>query len=121
VNDAVMSCTMGIFPSRYEPWGLTIMEAGALLALGVTTNSSGAGSFIQKIFKEVKKGLIVLNVKQKNDDQISNDLSEIMKSIVLMDKDSLLELSINARNIAEQLDWRIQINNYVKAYNMAVK
>ena len=38
-----------------------------------------------------------------------------------MDKDSLLELSINARNIAEQLDWRIQINNYVKAYNMAVK
>ncbi len=120
VNDAVMSCTMGVFPSRYEPWGMTIMEAGALLALGVTTNASGAGAFIKKL-GEGNTGLKVLELENKSDSQISEELSEIMKEVVLMDKDLLLESSIKARNIAEQSDWRIQIKNYVAAYNMALK
>ncbi|MBR9679836.1 MAG: hypothetical protein GOU99_02175, partial [Candidatus Altiarchaeota archaeon] len=39
--------SMGVFPSRYEPWGYTTMESAASISSAVTTDRSGFGRAVK--------------------------------------------------------------------------
>ena len=43
---------MGIFPSYYEPWGYTPMEAIAMGVPAVTSDLSGFGAYVQSNVKD---------------------------------------------------------------------
>lgn len=118
VQDAVMGSTLGVFPSRYEPWGLTVIEAGALMNMAVTTTYSGVGRFVLSNTDQSKRpGIRVLDIES----DIVSGLTDIMNEVVFMDKDELLMKMSDARQIAELSDWVIQIKNYEKAHNFEEK
>ena len=45
--NAMMACHVGVFPSYYEPWGYTPLEAAALGCQSITTDLAGYGKFMK--------------------------------------------------------------------------
>lgn len=122
VSDAVMGTTMGVFPSRYEPWGYTVMEAGAMMSMSVTTNSSGVGRFILKNTDQSQKpGIQVVDVENKTQKEIVLQIANIMEEIVSMDDNTLLQKKIDARRVAELNDWEKLVDNYINAHNISLE
>ena len=58
---------LGVFPSFYEPWGYTPLEAAALGVSSVTTDLAGFGKYIQKKGKKKYPGVFVLKRMDKKD------------------------------------------------------
>jgi glycogen(starch) synthase len=122
-QDFVIGTSMGVFPSRYEPWGYTPFETAALRVLSLTTDVAGFGSFIQEYSKKIgKKPFIkVLRVKDRRKDEIVKDLADILEECVFLEKEERMKAKIETRFLVEKLDWKYQIKNYLQAHSLALK
>jgi glycogen(starch) synthase len=119
--ESMIGCHLGVFPSLYEPWGYTPLEAGALGASAVTTDLAGFGRFIDKKKAPDDKGIFVLKRLNKKDDEIIKSLSDFMFWFQALDKYDRVQNNLDARNLAAMADWKILIENYINAHNLAVK
>ncbi len=117
--NATIPCALGVFPSYYEPWGYTPLEAAAVGIPAVTTNLAGFGKFIKNLEKVVgNKGISVLEMN-KSKDEIINDLMKIMYETSNIPTNQLVDRRIKAKELAALADWKILIVNYMKAHRMA--
>jgi Glycosyl transferases group 1./Glycogen synthase. len=49
VREAIQGCHLGVFPSYYEPWGYTPLEAAAEGVPAITSDFSGLGRFMKRL------------------------------------------------------------------------
>ncbi|MFH0875847.1 MAG: glycosyltransferase [archaeon] len=120
--ESIMGSHLGVFPSYYEPWGYTPLEAGALGVASLTTDLAGFGRYIEKTDNGKKnKGIFVLKRQNKKDEEIIDDLSSIMYNYTTFSKQDRIENKLKAKRIASMADWKLLIENYIKAHNMAVE
>ena len=112
---------LGIFPSYYEPWGYTPLEAGALGVPAVTTDLAGFGRYIKERQKSGQTGIFVLPRFNRTDDETVTDLSNVMYNYALLSKQQRVETKIEAKNLAQTADWKSFIEFYVKAHSLAVE
>ncbi|MBN2422660.1 hypothetical protein JXB41_05505 [Candidatus Woesearchaeota archaeon] len=118
--ESIIGSHLGLFPSYYEPWGYTPLETGALGVASLTTDLAGFGRFIQKKENEKKnKGIFVLKRHNRNDEDVINELADIMYLFSTFSKEDRIENKLKAKRIASMADWRLLIENYIKAHNMA--
>lgn len=115
--EATMPCTLGVFPSYYEPWGYTPLECATMGIPSVTSDLSGFGKFIKD---HDGKGIYVLKMENRSDKQITEDLSEIMYTVSTMPTNELVNMRMQAKELSYMADWKSLINNYIKAYNIAL-
>jgi len=122
-QDFVVATSMGIFPSRYEPWGYTPFETAALRVLSLTTDVAGFGSFILEHSKKVgkKTAIKILRIIGRTKKEIVKDLSDMMENCFFLDKEERIKEKMETRYLVEKLDWKYQINNYLNAYTLALK
>ncbi len=122
--EAMQGSHLGVFPSYYEPWGYTPLEAGALGVSSVTTDLAGFGRYFSESCRECVErdmpGIFVLKRLNRSDDDVVNQLSNIMFKFANLSKEDRIANKLDARKVASQADWRIFINNYIKAHNLAV-
>ncbi|HIE41627.1 MAG TPA: hypothetical protein EYP80_03080, partial [Candidatus Aenigmarchaeota archaeon] len=119
--DALNGSDLGVFPSTYEPWGYTPAETAGLTTLAITTDQAGFGQFLLENTDQSKKpGIRVILRDEKSDEEVIAQLTAIMEEVTLMNKDTLVEKKISAREIAELSDWRKQIVHYINAHNAAI-
>ena len=116
-NQFVRGCHLGIFPSYYEPWGLTPPECLALGTPSVTSNLSGFGEYVLDHIEEPnKKGLYVLDRKKGNYQEEKNNLAQLLFDFCQQTRRE----RIHQRNLLESLsvdfDWSKKIENYLKMY-----
>ncbi len=65
-EEVINGADMGVFPSRYEPWGYTPVEAAAMLTLAVTSNLAGFGIYISQKFGNTKgRGIFVADLTRE--------------------------------------------------------
>lgn len=65
-EEVINGSDMGVFPSRYEPWGYTPVEAAAFLNLAITTNLSGFGIYVTHRFGDTRKrGIFVADLTKE--------------------------------------------------------
>ncbi|MEA3515272.1 MAG: hypothetical protein U9R34_07365, partial [Nanoarchaeota archaeon] len=120
--ESMQGSHLGIFPSYYEPWGYTPLEAGALGVSSVTTDLAGFGRYIQKYSeKEKDRGIFVLRRFGVPDEDVVRDLSHIMFKFANLTHNNRVVNKIQARKLAKLADWRIMGKNYVIAHNMAIE
>ena len=121
-TEFVIGSSMGIFPSRYEPWGYTPFETAVLRTLSVTTDVAGFGAALINIIKN-KEDLSkrVLNIKGRKPEDIAKDLANIMEWCVKLPRDEKILEKAKSRQFVEMFDWKHQISNYIKAHNLAIK
>ena len=120
-SEFVSTATLGVFPSRYEPWGYTPFETAALRVLSITTNASGFGNFILSMGYGNDFPIYVLDSLNKKRDEVVKELANLMKRVAYMDEEERLILSLKGRKILESLDWKRVIEHYLKAYSLGIK
>ena len=119
--EAMEGSHLGIFPSYYEPWGYTPLEAGALGVASVTTDLSGFGRFFcNECKQEENPGIFVLKRLGKKDEDVIEELAKIMLDFSNLSKQDRIANKIQARKIASIADWKIFVKNYIEAHNMAI-
>ncbi|MBF0313281.1 MAG: glycosyltransferase [Oligoflexia bacterium] len=113
----VRGCHLGIFPSYYEPWGLTPVECLALGTPSVTSNLSGFGEYVLKnIDAPEKKGLYVLDRKCGNYDQEATALAELLFAFCQQSRRERIHQRNLLESLSEDFDWGKMISYYMHAY-----
>lgn len=120
-NEAMMGCHLGIFPSYYEPWGYTPLEAAALAVPSVTTDQAGFGEFIKPHVKGPKSAICVLERRAKGDEAATQQLVDYLHFILNTTKKERVAKKIEAKRLSELADWQSLIKNYLAAYEIAIK
>ncbi|MFZ2070279.1 MAG: glycosyltransferase [Halobacteriota archaeon] len=119
--DFVNGCDVGIFPSRYEPFGLTPVEAAANGCIAITSDLSGLGEELKAMGKGDKKdGIYALPLMDKSDDEIIDALKEFLMLLIEMPYDELLALKRKAYQLAASFSWEEKIGNYVAAVEKVI-
>ncbi len=119
--DAVAGCDMGIYPSTYEPYGLTPLEALALGVPAVTTDLSGFGLLVNEQLSEENNGIFVLNRKGRTNEEAAIDLAKIIIKHSQLSNEEVTNARITAREISELYSWQNIIKQYRTSYDEAVK
>ncbi len=120
-QEALEACHLGVFPSFYEPWGYTPLEAAALGVASVTTDLAGFGRYRQTLEeKPGKEGVYILKRHNKDDQEVVDDLANFMHNFSKLNKKNRVDNKIKAREIASRADWKDFVENYIKAHNKAI-
>lgn len=120
-DEAIQGSHLGVFPSIYEPWGYTPLEAAALGVGSVTTDLAGFGRFCSEYISGKKlPGIFLLERMGKSEEEIITDLTKILYDFLKFSTNQRVENKIQARKIADLADWEILIKNYITAHNKAV-
>ena len=130
--EAITGGHLGVFPSLYEPWGYTPLEAAALGVASITTDLAGFGQFINESRPEEvhsleccdpkkEKGIWIARAKGKTEEGIVEELSNIFFHYSSLNKEQRIDNKIEARKLASLADWRTLINNYISAHSLALE
>jgi len=122
MREAIQGCHLGVFPSYYEPWGYTPLEAAAEGVPAVTADSSGLGRFLANLPRdEQNPGIFIINNFGKNTDEAAEQLGGILHDYAVMPRHQRVENKINARKLVNNFDWADLAENYVAAHNSALE
>jgi len=120
--EAMQGSHLGVFPSYYEPWGYTPLEAGALGVSSVTTDLAGFGRFFSKECQSSEyPGIFVLKRMNKKDEEVASQLSEFMMNFANYSTEERVANKMQARKIASIADWKSFVQNYIKAHNESIE
>ncbi len=117
-NDAVSGCHLGVFPSYYEPWGYTPVEAMAFGVPAISTDLAGFGMFMEP---NAGKGIYVLKRQRKTDEAVTEELFHMLKNYVAKDKFQRNEEKTQAKALTKLSDWATFITYYIQAHTLAVE
>jgi len=119
---SIQACHLGVFPSYYEPWGYTPLEAAALGVASLTSNLSGFGKYFFEALKKKKvPGVYVLDIENRERDEMINDFVDILYNYTQLSKKARIEEKIQALKVASMADWENFVLYYIEAQNMAVE
>ena len=121
IQEALQGCHLGVFPSYYEPWGLTPLEAAAEGVSAITSDLSGVGRFLKQLPLDPKyPGIYILNRFETSDSKTIEQLTTMLYQYSMLTRKERVENKINARKLADSCDWKDLADNYVKAHNAAL-
>lgn len=113
---------LGVFPSYYEPWGYTPLEAAALGVSSVTTDLAGFGRYVnEKSVQSKNPGIFVLKRLGKKDDEVVKELTNSFYYFSNLSKQDRIKNKMEAQRLASLVDWDVLIKNYIEAHNLAIK
>ena len=119
--DVISAMDVGVFPSRYEPFGYTPVEAAVKMDLAVTSDMTGFGRFIMKNAKKKGCGMKVLRMAGRSTGQASDELARELERIFRLPKKKLDAEKASAYRMMRLLDWEVLVKNYYRAYSLALK
>ena len=92
--DAIAGCHLGVFPSYYEPWGYTPLEAAALGVASLTTDLSGFGRFIQS---HKQNGIYILRRMGRSEDETIQEFTQILRKYIMLSHEERVEKKTEAK------------------------
>ena len=104
VPDLMKAVDFLVFPSRYEPFGLVVIEAMATGMPVITTTSTGAADLVKP-----EAGIVIPD---------ADDVEALAKALQVLAKDPDLRNKMGqaARAIAEQHSWKLMAQDYVDLF-----
>jgi len=119
--DAMAGCHFGLFPSYYEPWGYTPLEAAAMGIASLTSDLSGFGKYIQNKLLKEHSGIYILKMFGKTKEEQIKALADIMYKYANLDHAERVQNKINAKYISNLADWKHFVKFYIVAHNRALE
>lgn len=108
-----------VFPSYYEPWGYTPLEAVAFSVPAITTTLSGFGQWVNVTFGENKFPTCGVHVNERNDANYSELCQAIAGQLLDLeraDEKTVASLRKAASTTADLAAWKHFISYYESAY-----
>ncbi|MEA3452943.1 MAG: glycogen/starch synthase, partial [Patescibacteria group bacterium] len=120
-HESIQASHLGIFPSFYEPWGYTPLEAAVLGVSSVTADLAGFGKFCQTLKRDKQyPGIFILERLNKTNKKVAESLTEFLYHFSKFNRADRVKNRIEARKIASVSDWKIFVKNYITAHNKAL-
>lgn len=117
--DLLVGLDLALFPSYYEPWGYTPLEALAFKVPTLTTSLAGFGKWVEDHYEGDHPGVTVLPRDDTNYAQVVDGVAERVIEIANLGKEGRKIYMENARDVAAIALWDNQIQYYYKAYELA--
>lgn len=119
--DLLIGLDLALFPSYYEPWGYTPLEALAFSVPSLTTTLAGFGLWVRDHYHgKEHNGITIVERNDSNYEQVVKDVEDRIVEISQLDSKQMAGYMENAREIASIALWENQILYYNKAYSMAL-
>ncbi len=118
----VRGCHLGIFPSYYEPWGYTPLEAVALGVPAVTTDLSGFGAYVQRhIDRHDDNGIVVLNRRERGFEDTCNSMVDYLMQFCSLNRRQRIEMRNRVERLSDLFDWDRLVSHYHDAHDLALE
>lgn len=112
----LMGMDITVFPSYYEPWGYTPLEAVAFSVPTVTTSLAGFGLWVRDHFKGDHYAVEVIDRGDSNYDAVVDGVVSKIYEISKLDEKESADYRANAQKVSEVALWKNLISQYTKAY-----
>jgi len=119
--DLLCGLDLGLFPSYYEPWGYTPLEALAFRVPTLTTTLAGFGLWVETHYKKKHPGITVLHRDDTNYDEVVDGTVARIRELASLELEKRNVYRENAREVAQIALWENQIAYYQEAYSLALK
>ena len=122
--DVVLGNDLCIYPSYYEPWGYTPLEAVAFRVPCITTDLAGFGLWANKVFGhdgELKDGVKVIHRTDYNYSEVADNIKDTVAEFSAMTPKQVEACRKAAGNLSKKALWSEFIQYYHKAYDIALR
>ena len=122
--DVVLGNDLCIYPSYYEPWGYTPLEAIAFHVPCITTDLSGFGLWVNKELGhtgEIEHGVKVIHRTDYNYSEVADNIKDTVAAFSAFSPEEVKKSRINAERLSRKALWSNFIKYYEEAYDIALK
>lgn len=122
--DVVLGNDLCIYPSYYEPWGYTPLEAVAFKVPCITTDLAGFGLWANKVFGrygELEDGVKVIHRTDYNYSEVADYIKETVAQFSSMSKTAIDVCRKAAEALSKKALWKEFIKYYYEAYDIALR
>ncbi len=122
--DVVLGNDLCIYPSYYEPWGYTPLEAIAFKVPCITTDLAGFGLWANKEFGrygEIEDGVKVIHRTDYNYSEVADAIKDTVAKFSGMTKKQVDECRKHADDLSKKALWSEFIKYYYEAYDIALR
>lgn len=122
--DLVLGNDLCVYPSYYEPWGYTPLEAVAFKVPCITTDLSGFGLWVNMTkgsYGEIVDGVKVIHRTDYNYSEVADAIKDTVSDFSNMTEAEIRKSRMNAEKLSKQALWSNFIKYYEQAYDFALK
>ena len=121
--DVVLGNDLCIYPSYYEPWGYTPLEAVAFKVPCITTDLAGFGLWANSVFGhegKLEDGVKVIHRTDYNYSEVADNIKDTVAAFSNMTKKQVDACRKNAGALSKKALWSEFIKYYYQAYDIAL-
>ena len=122
--DLLIGDDLAAYPSYYEPWGYTPLEAVAFHVPCITTSLSGFGVWASSSVghdSKLEDGVEVIARNDYNFQEVAEKVSATIARYSALDKKTIDKVRQSAAKLAEKALWKNFITYYYDAYDFALR
>lgn len=121
--DIILGNDLCIYPSYYEPWGYTPLEAIAFKVPCITTDLAGFGLWANAVkgrYCEIEDGVKVVHRTDYNYSEVADRIKETIIKFSNFSPAEVKKARSKAYNLSKKALWKEFIENYYIAYDFAL-
>ena len=122
--DLVLGNDLCIYPSYYEPWGYTPLEAVAFKVPCITTDLAGFGQWANTVKggnSEIEDGVKVIHRTDYNYSEVADAIKDTVSEFSAFTKEEVEKARSGADKISKKALWSQFITYYYEAYDFAIR
>jgi glycosyltransferase involved in cell wall biosynthesis len=122
--DVVLGNDLCVYPSYYEPWGYTPLEAVAFKVPCITTDLAGFGLWANNMFGhygELEDGVKVIHRTDYNYSEVADAIKDAVAQFSTMTPKEVESCRKKAEALSKKALWSEFIKYYDEAYNIALQ
>ena len=122
--DVVLGNDLCIYPSYYEPWGYTPLEAVAFKVPCITTDLAGFGLWANSEkggYSEIEDGVKVIHRTDYNYSEVADAIKDTVAKYSGMTDAQVKKCRTNADKLSKKALWSHFIEYYYDAYDFALR
>lgn len=122
--DLVLGNDLCVYPSYYEPWGYTPLEAIAFKVPCITSDLAGFGLWANTEFGrygEITDGVKVIHRTDYNYSEVADKIKDTIVEFSNMSDSEIKKARSNAEKLSKKALWSNFIKYYYQAYDFALR
>ncbi len=122
--DVVLGNDLCVYPSYYEPWGYTPLEAVAFKVPCITTDLAGFGLWANSEKggnSEIEDGVKVIHRTDYNYSEVADAIKDTVAKYSAFTKSQVTKARTNAEKLSKKALWSNFIQYYYEAYDIALR
>ena len=121
--DLVVGNDLCVYPSYYEPWGYTPLEAIAFRVPCVTTDLAGFGLWVNRTigtYSEIENGVKVIHRTDNNYSDVADEIKQTIMQLLKLSPKEVNVIRQRAADLSKKALWQRFIKHYETAYHQAL-